>query len=165
MPKKAKNSADLCCKPIVEDLDEALECEGACGKWYHRYCAGIPKTHFERLSKTTTPFVCYPCNQILQETRVYELLSEVKSLKSQLLKLEEKIKLEECQRYSQGGAGTVAARRLCADEARSGPAPTTRITQQLLPRTLPPCKLVTSTRATDLIFQAQLSPQPTVSSM
>ena len=100
MPKKAKScTCDLCCKPIIEGKDEALECEGECGKWYHRYCAGISMTHFKRLSTTTSPFVCFPCNQLVQEAKVSQLLSEVESLKSQVLKLEEE--LEESQRNGQ----------------------------------------------------------------
>ena len=107
MPKKAKScTCDLCCKPIIEGKDEALECEGECGKWYHRYCAGISMTHFKRLSTTTSPFVCFPCNQLVQEAKVSQLLSEVESLKSQLLKLEEE--LEESQRNGQSNQGGAA---------------------------------------------------------
>ena len=80
MPKKAKScTCDLCCKPIIEGKEEALECEGECGKWYHRYCTGISMTHFKRLSTTTSPFVCFPCNQLVQEAKVSQLLSEVES--------------------------------------------------------------------------------------
>ena len=104
--KKAKTSTcncDLCCKPIIEGKDEALGCEGECGKWFHRDCAGISMTHFKWLSTTTTPFVCFPCNQLAQEAKVSQLLSEIERLKSQLLQLEEK--LEESQGNGQPGQG------------------------------------------------------------
>ena len=88
------STCDLCCKMKLSSM-----CEGECGKWYHRYCTGNSMTHFKRLSTTTSPFVCFPCNQLVQEAKVSQLLSEVESLKSQVLKLEEE--LEESQRNGQ----------------------------------------------------------------
>ena len=32
---------DVCCRKILDGKEEAVQCEGVCSLWFHRYCAGI----------------------------------------------------------------------------------------------------------------------------
>ena len=38
---------DLCCANICENEEDAVQCEGACGMWYHRYCIGVSRSQFQ----------------------------------------------------------------------------------------------------------------------
>ena len=40
---KMKTKCDLCLAAIVDDNEDALECEGTCQLWFHRYCAGVSR--------------------------------------------------------------------------------------------------------------------------
>ena len=71
--------------------EEAVQCEGVCGLWFHRYCAGISATHFQRLSTTNAPFVCFTCYQHDQHVLTAQPQTEVVSLKAEIIKLNELI--------------------------------------------------------------------------
>ena len=43
---RAKVVCDLCRAAVVDGKEDALQCEGSCGSWYHRYCAGVSLTYF-----------------------------------------------------------------------------------------------------------------------
>ena len=49
--KKVISTSDECghCGVIVKNEDPALECGGACKRWYHLKCNGLPKTCPQRL--------------------------------------------------------------------------------------------------------------------
>jgi len=32
---------DLCLAAVTEDKEDALQCEGTCQLWFHRYCVGV----------------------------------------------------------------------------------------------------------------------------
>ena len=55
----ANATSGLCCKPFIEDRDEALLCEGSCDRWLHRYCTGITETQYEALQDSPLPFLCF----------------------------------------------------------------------------------------------------------
>ena len=78
---------DLCAAAVVDGKDEALQCEGACQKWYHRYCAGISLSHFTKLANSAKPFVCTTCCQDMQQAVVCQLQAEVASLKAEVREL------------------------------------------------------------------------------
>ena len=82
---------DLCCKRVVEGKDEALHCDGGCGLWFHRYCAGISASHFKDLSNSPEPFVCYICYQRSQLAVTKQLRDEVTRLNSEINKLSERL--------------------------------------------------------------------------
>ena len=84
-------NCDLCCKKILDGKEETVQCEGVCGLWFHRYCAGISATHFQRLSTTNAPFVCFTCYQHDQHVLTAQLQSEVVSLKAEIIKFNELI--------------------------------------------------------------------------
>ena len=90
-PKKnasgSKTSCDLCTKLIAEDKEQAIQCEGTCQQWYHRYCAGVSTKLFKHLSSNDSPFICMSCRQQFQDAQVSQLQSEVANLRSELLEL------------------------------------------------------------------------------
>ena len=91
-PKKPKSTdCDLCSKRIVEGKEDALQCEGGCGLWFHHYCAGVSISHFKELSNSSEPFVCYACYQRSQLAIMKQLRSEVAHLKGKINKLAEQL--------------------------------------------------------------------------
>ena len=91
-PKKPKAvDCDLCCKRVVEGKDEALHCDGGCGLWFHRYCAGVSASHFKDLSNSPEPFVCYICHQRSQLAVTKQLRDEVTRLNGEINKLSEQL--------------------------------------------------------------------------
>ena len=82
---------DLCCKHIVEGREEALQCEGDCGLWFHRYCAGVSTSYFQELANSPDPFVCFSCYQRLQKAITSQLQDEVALLKAEIGSLRDKL--------------------------------------------------------------------------
>ena len=82
---------DLCCKHIVEGREEALQCEGGCGLWFHRYCAGVSTSYFQELANSPAPFVCFSCYQRLQKAITSQLQDEVSRLKAEIGSLRDKL--------------------------------------------------------------------------
>ena len=82
---------DLCCKHIVEGREEALQCEGGCGLWFHRYCAGVSTSYFQELANSPAPFVCFSCYQRLQRAITSQLQDEVARLKAEIGSLCDKL--------------------------------------------------------------------------
>ena len=83
MPGKKKATCDLCCDTLDKGQD-ILTCEGECGCTVHRYCAGVTKGHFEKLSKSSTPYVCEWCSLKTTQSIIQQLQSEIASLKLEL---------------------------------------------------------------------------------
>ena len=81
----------VCSNYIVDGEDDALFCEGECNGWMHRYCAGIPVKHFENLTSTSIPFLCYSCTLQTHERVTAELKEQVKSLAAELEDLRKSI--------------------------------------------------------------------------
>ena len=65
-------------------MQDILTCEGDCGCTVHRYCAGVTKGHFERLSKSSTPYVYEWCSLKTTQAIIQQLQSEIASLKLEL---------------------------------------------------------------------------------
>ena len=96
MPPKKKtankdsSNCDLCCRLIVENKEDTIQCEGQCRLMFHRYCAGISVTHHKQFATSSArPFVCMVCNQALQNERVLQLVAEVELLKAELAVMKE----------------------------------------------------------------------------
>ena len=47
----SRMKCDLCLAAITEDKD-ALQCEGTCQSWFHRYCTGVSQSLFRTLAST-----------------------------------------------------------------------------------------------------------------
>ena len=93
-PKKAaktttKCTCDVCDAAILEGKEDALQCEGACQMWFHRYCAGVSLSHFKHLSNTSKPFVCSFCSPDVHQAVVCQLQSEITVLKDDVKALSE----------------------------------------------------------------------------
>ena len=78
---------DLCCTNIRENEEDAVQREGACGMWYHRYCIGVSRSQFQKLAVSDTPFVCQYCSMALQAARITQLESLVSSLTGEVSEL------------------------------------------------------------------------------
>ena len=74
----------MCLANIVEGKDEALQCEGACQQWFHRYCAGVSQSHFKTLTTSDSPFVCLYCSRDLRQAALNQLQDEVRALKTEV---------------------------------------------------------------------------------
>ena len=86
----------ICCQRIVDGKDDALFCEGSCKQWCHRYCVGVPLSHFVSLAASPSPFTCPICSQSVYEQEISLLKSsvtllqeEVRSLKAEISSLKE----------------------------------------------------------------------------
>ena len=71
----------------MEGKEDALQCEGNCLMWMHRYCAGVSLRHFKHLSSSSEPFVCMLCSQQVHRATVCQLQSEVAALKAEVAEL------------------------------------------------------------------------------
>ena len=88
----------ICCEEIVEatassDGQEAIQCEGKCDKWYHRWCAGVRKDVYAALAESSTPFFCPSCQLQEHQQLILSLVASVDVLKEEvrLLKLSQEI--------------------------------------------------------------------------
>ena len=86
-PTPKKLECDVCCSAIVEGKEVALQCEGSCQMWLHRYCAGVSVSHFKLLANSSTPFVCTYCSQQVHQATVCQFQSEVAALKAEVVEL------------------------------------------------------------------------------
>ena len=85
----SKVKCDLCLAVIVDNKEDALQCEGSCQLWFHRYCAGVSLSHFKSLASSDKPFVCLLCSQERHQVAVNELKSEVAALRTEVAELRE----------------------------------------------------------------------------
>ena len=85
--KATRTKCDLCLAAIVDGAEDALQCEGTCQLWFHRYCAGVSQTTFKSLASSEKPFSCLPCSQERHQTTVNKLQSEVVALREQVAEL------------------------------------------------------------------------------
>ena len=75
----------------MEGKEEALQCEGGCNLWFHRYCAGVSVSYFAELSNSPEPFLCYACYQRSQLAATKVLQSEVAQLKGEIKNLSQEL--------------------------------------------------------------------------
>lgn len=89
------------CSEVIHDSSatcagqDALFCEGSCNSWIHRHCAGIPHSHFARLSSSNDPFYCFSCSLATlnstvshQKDVIFTLKESVQALSQDLLALQ-----------------------------------------------------------------------------
>jgi len=84
----------ICCDRIAEatetsEGEEALQCDGACQKWIHRWCAGVHKDHYAVLASSDKPFLCPSCCLSEHRQLIMSLLDTVESLKNEIRQLKE----------------------------------------------------------------------------
>lgn len=78
---KQQSTCDGCLDVVAEN--DALKCS-SCSVWLHCYCAGIPRSHFERIASF---FTCSACSLTASRTVVTELKSEISALKQEIQEL------------------------------------------------------------------------------
>lgn len=88
-PTREKIYCSVCDEEIKENVgkqagDEAVECEGVCGAWLHRKCAGLSKAAFDIVCKSPNPFYCSPC-------KLGKLELELKSVRDQVTAMASKL--------------------------------------------------------------------------
>ncbi|KAG8250090.1 hypothetical protein J6590_005483 [Homalodisca vitripennis] len=71
-----------CCNKLVNDSDNALECEGFCKNWYHGECVNISDEEYEQINKICdkVKWYCVPCEQRID--RVVEKVCDVEDFLS-----------------------------------------------------------------------------------
>ena len=84
---EANVTCGLCCKPVVDDRDEALLCEGTCDRWLHRYCAGVTETQYEPFQDSPLPFLCFMCSQLKQAAVIKDMQEKIDSLTAEVIEL------------------------------------------------------------------------------
>ena len=74
-----------CCDGCAAEIPEpeALNCT-ACGVWLHRYCAGIPTSHFATIASS---FICTACSLTVSKSVILELRGEIDALKAEIIEL------------------------------------------------------------------------------
>lgn len=108
------------CLDIVAEKD-ALKCS-SCNVWLHCYCAGIPRSHFERIASS---FVCAACSLTASRTVATEMKNEISALKVEIQEL--KAALVQEKQVSQSMANEVIELRSCLTVVGTGTvAPTER---------------------------------------
>ena len=82
----AKTPPKVCdlCYDQLEESHEVLVCEGGCNSSVHRYCAGVTRYHYEKLTAGAEPFVCMFCSLKTHRALVSQLQLEVENLKTEL---------------------------------------------------------------------------------
>ena len=81
LPSTLTKLCDGCAGTIPQD--EALTCS-RCHLSLHRYCAGIPRSHYGAISLN---FICLACSQQMSDTTISELRDEIAALKEEVLLL------------------------------------------------------------------------------
>ena len=85
--KKDVGSQQRACDGCLDVLAEkdALKCP-SCNVWLHCYCAGIPRSHFERIASEAS-FVCAACSLATNRTAATELKTEISALQLEVQEL------------------------------------------------------------------------------
>ena len=84
-----KNFCAVCEEEVSEPVsgrggDEAVKCEGICGAWLHRKCAGLTKMAFAEVCKSDNPFFCAQCKIGMLERELNSVSSQLASVVSKL---------------------------------------------------------------------------------
>ena len=77
----------VCVKPIYDDKEDSIFCEGVCKDWIHRTCAGLSKSAFESARDSPDDYFCHYCYSRC-------LKDEIKVLRERVSLLEAELKAE-----------------------------------------------------------------------
>ena len=91
----------LCCKPVIEDRDEALLCEEICDRWLHCYCAGVTEMQYEALQDSTLPFLCSICSQVKQAAVIKDMQEKIGLFIAEVTELRSTVSVLKAQIASQ----------------------------------------------------------------
>ena len=106
-PVSQAKTCDLCCDTL-EDGQDILLCEGGCNSNVHCYCAGVTKSLYAELARTTL-FICQFCTLKKYKAIVQQLQTEVEGLKSELASVKTLLKQQHGQIQARHDAKSYAA--------------------------------------------------------
>jgi len=91
--RKGGCSCPICLDKIVESTkaksgQDAIYCEGECDAWLHRRCAGLSRSLFNVLEKSSDLFYCPHCQVKKYAGEIKELKSIINSLSENLSSLQ-----------------------------------------------------------------------------
>ena len=81
------DSQSLCLvyeKPINDETEGSIFCEGTCKGWMHETCAGLSKIAFNIASKSDDDFLCHYCSSKCMRDEIKALKERVSSLEALL---------------------------------------------------------------------------------
>ena len=95
------NVCPICCKAILDatktrEGQEALECEGTCQKWIHRWCAGVHKQDYPTLSNSSDSWTCPSCHLKEYGQLIKSLVNTVETLKAEVVSLKKQVNSKSC---------------------------------------------------------------------
>ena len=93
-PAKTSSDTKIQVCPVCEDVrvdastskkgQESIFCEGPCGSWLHRHCAGLSKVVFASISKSTDNIFGLPCRLRQNENELGGLRQRIVDLECKL---------------------------------------------------------------------------------
>ena len=97
--KKPPNKSFICpvCEEFIKDSSatsdgqDSILCEGTCGTWLHRKCAGLSKKAFQNVCNSKKPFLCSHCVINKHEEEITSLKSAIQVLTDQLSSIQAKL--------------------------------------------------------------------------
>ena len=99
---KSANVCPVCCKAILDATktrkgQEALECEGPCRKWIHRWCAGVHEQDYPTtLSNSSDPWICPSCSLKEYGQLIKALVNTVETLRAEVASLKKLVDSNSC---------------------------------------------------------------------
>ncbi len=82
--KNSSPSQNLCARPINDDTDDSIFCEGVCKDWMHRTCAGLSKAAFESARESPDDYFCHYCDSRCLKEEIKALKWRISSLEAEL---------------------------------------------------------------------------------
>ena len=113
---KSQHLCDGCAAPVQEG--EALFCS-SCNICLHRYCAGIPRSHYPSISSS---FICIACSMAANKAVISELRGEIAALKAELLETRsalKEIQLKSCDALPTKGSNLRSVNRAIPSQSFS----------------------------------------------
>lgn len=130
-PSKTK-SVVICpmCEEIIIDATatkkghESILCDGVCGAWLHRCCAGLSKSTFAIVSKSNEKFFCTRCKLLESERELGSLKKRVDDLENKLDALLGKVEVTDSIQGSYASAVSSAneGNAIRSESSRSSPS-------------------------------------------
>ena len=112
----SSNVCPVCCKAILDatktrEGQEALECEGPCRKWIHRWCAGVHEQDYPTLSNSSDFWICPLCSLKEYGQLIKALVNTVENLRAEVASLKKLVNSNSCSPHedSKASYATVAS--------------------------------------------------------
>ena len=82
--KHPRSLCSVCEKPINDETEDSIFCDGICKGWMHRICAGLSKTAFNAASESDDNFFCQYCSSKCMRDEIKALKQKIVSLEASL---------------------------------------------------------------------------------